>query len=247
MSPNRNAARVHTVLDFLRENREWPRRYHAHAVSRTCYGATCARHRLIALFRSALLSNTGGGLSKVAATAKSFSKSLAPLKDQPIVESTQLLQCIDVERANSLFSALIKRPGLGRKKAALFLRDLSIAQSLGSHKIFVRTPVRKKDLLVPFDRVIASSLNRLQVPNPLFNTSNIARGFDSVNMYAKYKLKDDYMLLEDLWFWGYFGFTGTGCVRKLRVNKEKIALDQFFNINTAPIELFTEFTDLFRR
>lgn len=230
------------LCSFLRRNHNWPKRYHAHSVSRACYGMRSAKDKLTAIFRSALESNSGGGLSLNARALKTFRKKLTRLGRKKHITIAEFLSCFASGSANELFDTLIKIDGVGKKKAALFLRDLWITSSLHrGTRVFDRRFPHRQHLRIPFDRVIAVVLNQVVKGTPFRDGINLGHSFDTVNQFAEIHLHADRMLLEDLWFWGFFGLSGTGFDRRPEVNHEKLLMNPYFGCSERPLAKFREF------
>lgn len=139
--------------------------------------------------------------------------------------------------------------GLKNKKAALFLRDLFEAQKLDTaQNIFRGQIIKPTSLRIPLDSVIAGVLNKLFGRNPmplLDNRYAIDKHFEALTLFAKRRLGGDFMLVEDLWFWGYFGSKGTivdgGFERQFVIRKEIQFRDPYFTVSPVPDCAFTDF------
>ena len=230
------------LLRFLEDNHAIPVRYHQFTVCRICAGDRLATEKLMALFRSALLSNTGGGLATIGTAAKIFEKKISKLSVHSTIKPGDLLNCFCVKSSNELFDALINITGIGKKKAALFLRDLWVTQSPATDcRIFSSELIARDELLIPLDKVIAIGLNQVAKPCLFGDGSVLSNAFSSVNAY--FAARDDlhHMIIEDLWFWGYFGLVGSDYERSIEINNAKIALDPFFRRNGVPRRQFYRF------
>ncbi|MBT4340002.1 MAG: hypothetical protein HOD63_15535 [Bacteroidetes bacterium] len=119
-------------------------------------------------------------------------------------------------------------PGFAEKKAAIFLRDLFIIHNeseFNGNKVFKNFDLNKSHLKVPFDIVICDLINIiLQTSNKIVNSNSIIEilpfekkekrpnvylvpglnGFNKINNFAIEVFGKDLIILEDLWFWGYF-------------------------------------------
>ncbi len=230
------------LLRFLEENHAIPARYHQFTVSRICAGDRLATEKLMALFRSALLSNTGGGLATIGNAARIFAKKISVLPSRPTIKPGDLLSCFRVKSPNELFDALIDIDGVGKKKAALFLRDLWVTQNQATDcRIFSTDLITRNELLIPLDKVIAIGLNQAAKPCLFGDGSVISNAFSSVNNYFRTCTELHHMIIEDLWFWGYFGLVGSGYERSIEINGDKIALDPYFDLHGIPTKELQRF------
>ena len=108
-------------------------------------------------------------------------------------------------------------------------------------RIFKTELIDRSDLLIPVDIVIKVVLNTLAQVELFKTNSNSVDDFNSINEFCKSRFGSKHMVFEDLWFWGYFGLSGPNGDREVVTNHDKIALDPFFNIQPAPVELFDRF------
>ena len=196
--------RWHELVEFLRENQEFPHHHRSFHLAKTCYAQATARGRLHAIFAAALQSNDAGGLRLSGRLARTFQRRIERLGEAGTVPSDQFLDCFGAKNLKDVFHWLIGRTGIGKKKAALFTRDLALAQENHGLAIFEDDWMEAGDRYIPLDIVIATTLNRLFPPRTFKLTSHPSYYFDKFDQFARNRLGVDYMLLEDLWYWGFF-------------------------------------------
>jgi len=132
---------------------------------------------------------------------------------------------------------------VGPKKAALFIRAITVLNGNGLNELFSKFKWRKDDLYIPLDIVISDILNRLL--NIKF-TSKFKiipyKDFYIVNEFSKFVLDDEFMLLEDLWYWGYFNMrVEKNAYREVQFNEEKFYSTPFIYPNEDLIPVHKEF------
>jgi hypothetical protein len=177
------------------------------------------------LFISALKSNTGGGLTKVGEGAKQFAEISSQFKS-PSITGTELLVALGASDIQGLFLKLQSFPGMGKKKSALFIRDLYETQSFEpDSRIFKRRFIKPEQMYIPFDVVIANVLNKVFGKILIASQQDIDANFDALTEFAHALSRDDHMILEDLWYWGYFCLKGRGFTRTVELNEPTLYLD----------------------
>lgn len=249
------------LVKFLRENHSWPERYQKFAVSNACFGCRSGKSKLKAVFRSALQSNNSGGLELHAQAANRFAESIDSLPNRGRVVAGHFLSCFGAGNMDELFASLIRIKGVGGKKAALFMRDLFVTQDLPrDDKIFEQRFICEQDLFIPLDVVIASVLSRVSKPAAFKEGDDLGKAFAPTNKFFKKRLRNNHMIIEDLWFWGYFGLrttktkipstTGikarTITKRIVELNSDKLTMDPYFSQRKPPTQTMEKFCDLIR-
>lgn len=193
------------LLNFLRDNHSLTKGYHSQSFIEKTVLCKDARSKIIILFIHALnASNAGGNLDNkglaieklIEVTANlvgdklTFSSFTKAVTGKPCNEPSK-------EAVDAVFNKLVSKdyPQVGRKKAALFLRDLLYT---GAEDIFTDVSSNKiwPMLIVPVDKVIADLLGR-------YYKKDMKN--DEWNGYLIKECGDDHMYYEDLWFWGHFG------------------------------------------
>jgi hypothetical protein len=167
----------------------------------------------------------GNNLTRNGESCKKFYKQLAHLPESPKIKMEAFYKCFDEEVSsfNDLFFHLgDSYLNFGNKKSALFLNKINWVQLNieEEERIFINYEVDNMELMVPVDNVITFVLNKV-----LFKYSGIKldqyRDFILINDFFKEKLGDNFMIIEDLWFWGFFSTIGNIKDRKLEFNEDK--------------------------
>jgi hypothetical protein len=238
-------ARVDDLVEFLRKKRVHPKRYREATLKRRLALHSTAAAKLTSIFVNALAASGGRNLSKAGDSAERFSKLVSALRE-PSVDPATFLSCLGVNSSGNLFDFLQEFEDVGPKKAALFLRDIYVAQELGADmRPFCRPLLRESDLRIPFDAVIASVFNRLFRVRYFNSHHQVTSNSDDLTDWSLKVLPNDHMLFEDLWYWGYFCMknqTSNGTYRrKFEMNRAKIFIDDVLLSCKPPINAFKEF------
>ncbi|MGB0886260.1 MAG: hypothetical protein ACPGR5_07525 [Chitinophagales bacterium] len=72
------------------------------------------------------------------------------------------------------------------------------------------------------------------------------KDFDLINSFFKEKLGKDFILLEDLWFWGYFATKGSGKNRTIEFNEDKFYCAEFLKPTQENKELLLAFINILK-
>jgi hypothetical protein len=196
--------RWNALVQFLDANRAFPSAYRQFHLERTCFGRESARDRLHAIFVAALTSNSAGGLRLSGRLARVFQRKLEPLGAAMIVTGDDFLGCLGARGPAGVFRWMTGLKGISHKKAALFMRDLALTQHQPALQIFDDGWINPSDLYIPLDVVIATVINRLFPPATFRREGDLGKHFLDLDRFARGRLGDDHMLLEDLWYWGFF-------------------------------------------
>ena len=89
-------------------------------------------------------------------------------------------------------------------------------------RLFKHYNINKNDLQIPTDIVIVTIINKILHLNEKRKKLNAMRDFDLINKFAHKVSPKNHMVIEDLWFWGYFNL---GKKRNINFNKEKYYSD----------------------
>ena len=173
-------------------------------MERTCFGRESARDRLQAIFVAALTSNSAGGLRLSGRLARVFQRKLEPLGAARTIAGDDFLKCFGARGLGDVSRWMTGLTGISRKKAALFMRDLALTQHHPALQIFGDDWIEPGDLYIPLDVVIATVINRMFPPVTFRRQGDLKKYFLDFGQFARTRLGDDHMLLEDLWYWGVF-------------------------------------------
>ncbi len=230
--------RLKALLAFLRDNREYPRHYRRRNLTKLLYLHRSAGSKLTAIFSSAVMSNSSGALEKPGRAVGQFAALVGHMRG-PVTTGVECLENFDTTNIDELYWRLQRFPFVGPKKAALFLRDLFETQDMAADsRVFKRRFIKADELRIPFDVVIANVLNMVFKKTMFSSTAALSRHVDDVTKWSHTVSPGDHMVVEDLWYWGYFCLTGSALDRTIQLNEAKVYLDDAFaGLSTPPQHL----------
>ena len=245
------------LVRFLRRNRAYPRIHREYHVRRLCDPDVSARRKLHAIFCAAVSSDRGNNLNLRGEAVQGFLDATRGLDASRHISADEFMNCFGAQTIDDVGEWLRQLPGVGKKKTALFFRDLFVTQQLQSdRRIFSDRAMSRTDLLIPLDIVIANAWNRI-FGLTFKSTQQVSSYFDLFNSFARSNLGNGRMVLEDLWYWGYFCFRnrtikeagrveGPSLRRVLAFNRAKYLLDPAFqHVDRVPPH-FLRFIDFVR-
>lgn len=213
------------IMGFLRQNQEITREVKHNWFAKVIQGDS-AKWRLRALFIDTINAASGNNLGLTGESCKKFFEMMSELDEHPQITMQTFYGLFgenirDHEHLFEIISNDKKRfANFGKKKTALFLRHLHVIHT--SHdtrgRFISDYTIDPQQLKIPVDRVIVTVLNKI------WGTDFEAYPhFVEINDIAYEELKDDFMLVEDLWFWGYFNTKVVGSKNMVSssVNAEK--------------------------
>ncbi|MEI7961107.1 MAG: hypothetical protein WCI04_02115 [archaeon] len=240
-----NISELNRILMFLKNNSNYPEEYNRKFTLKVIGGSSSLNEKLRALFISTMSSGAGRNLTATGKSAKNFFNKTKQFGSEK-GNFKEFLQCFDKEITDfsdlfEYFTVKAKKdfPHLGKKKTALFIRDLNTLND----KLFTNYAVVKGELRIPVDIVISIMLNKIMRLSGK-DIIKAERDFDLVNEFAKKAYPENPLLIEDLWFWGYFNQTGAGHNRVIGFNEDKYYSDQCLFPQQELENKFKEFSKL---
>lgn len=248
--------RFDRCIEFLRENKKTVEKFHHRALSKLLSADKAAKHRLYFLFIDCL---GAAGARNLTGTAKASNKFLKTLEKFGLNETISFKKFASEigakpEDTEGVFKILAggSFSHFGAKKAALFMRQIAQCQSCAELRIFSDLKSRDVYQLIPLDVIIADLCSQiLGLDEVRFKPG---RDFKDFNKWARdtLKEKDDYMLFEHLWFWGYFATKVKDDGKKPRtieVNDAKLETNPWFYpiSDYAPRKKLDKFCQLFQQ
>ncbi len=100
--------------------------------------------------------------------------------------------------------------------------------------------------MIPVDNVIVRILNEILCPDKNEKLDQY-KDFININNLFKEKLGHEFMLIEDLWFWGYFSTKGKGISRTIVFNDDKFFTAKFLKPTPENRKKIDEFIKLLKR
>jgi len=253
-----NAKRIQKMINFLELNHHLNKEYQKKYTLSTISQQKIPVEKLWVLFVSALNSGPSNNLSNAGYSIEKFLEIMKPLENKDSITINEFLDCcnkhinekeehysLKLNSINDFFTYTTSDkvfPGIGKKKCALFIRNLKIVQDESEKKIFSDSNLDfTNDCYIALDIVITYVLNKiLKLPdklsdNPEFEI-NQYYDFYTINKVFKcdeiFKYKSDFMIIEDLWFWGYFN-QRTEVIQKANKQNKKNITERKFEFNDA--------------
>lgn len=211
------------------ENKPLREQYNTKCIESFVANKETAKEIIYAIFINALKAGKESNLEVNGNGAKYFFSKLDNLPDTKLIDYRVFLNQFNCSNPKELFSHLENKvKGMGDKKAALFMRDLDFCQRQ-NRPIFesYSEKAASKSLLIPVDSVIRTIYDHLG----LVQYDNLDY-FNAINEHAKNEFGEKYMIIEDLWFWGYFSTKGSNNNREIIFNDAKFYTDTYFYPST---------------
>jgi hypothetical protein len=202
----RGRDRLLELMDFVRENRDIVNGI-KHSWLAKMTQDDSAKKKIRTLYIDTINAAGGNNLERTGKSCKSLYSVVDVLADQRQItlETFYTLFGADIQNHTMLFERISEDKerfgNFGPKKTALFLRNIHIlhTQSDSKSHFISDYAIDEQQLEIPVDRVIVTVLNKV------WGTDFSAGShFKEINEFARLELGKDYMLVEDLWFWGYF-------------------------------------------
>jgi hypothetical protein len=200
-----NHRKFHTIINFMRENHQIRDNFNKSWCYRLLDSKVNVKENIRTLFISTINAAGGNNLKRTSISCIKLYEILEKLPNEKILDFNLFIKAFG-EKINNIkdfFNSLVSKqfPDFGKKKAALFIRDINTIQTSLEIKLFKNYCVNEMDLFIPLDIVICFMLNLILN----IKENEIKRkDFEIINSFAKNILKEEFMLIEDLWFWGFF-------------------------------------------
>jgi hypothetical protein len=236
------------MMDFVRNNRDIVNGIKHSWLAKMMQGAS-AKMKIRTLYIDTINAAGGNNLERTGKSCKSLLSVVDVLGDQRQITLEMFYKLFggDIQNHAILFERISEdkeRLGnFGPKKTALFLRNIHILHTQGdpiSHFIS-NYAIDEQQLEIPVDRVIVTVLNKV------WGTDFSAGShFKEINEFARLELGKEYMLVEDLWFWGYFNTKVEDGKQEVHatVNEDKYYSADFVYPNDHLIQKLFEFSKL---
>jgi len=237
------------ILDFVKKNQNLKKDIELHFNSKLFLPSINVLNRLHYLFIDCINASRASNLTITGESCKEFWELISSLEiKNHKIEYSEFLKILSVHNKlddESLFIQIKMLKNFGNKKAALFINKLFWLQNSvdAEYKIFHNFNLSKKDLEIPIDNVIIKILNEVFYSNTEIKLDQ-NKHFLIINNFFKQELEKDFLLIEDLWFWGYFCTKGNGEDREIAFNPAKFYSSDFIEPKLEYIALFHEFINL---
>jgi hypothetical protein len=193
------------VMRFVRQNQDVVESI-KHSWLAKVIQADSAKMKIRTLYIDTINAAGGNNLERTGRSCKNLFNIVDRLDDRVLISLGEFYQLFgdNIKNHRMLFEGLVENKDLvnfGKKKAALFLRHIHIIHTRGRQesRFIDGYNINRNELVIPVDIVIVTILNKIW-------GTDLKPGdhFDEINDIAKDELGDDFMWVEDLWFWGYF-------------------------------------------
>ena len=245
---------VNKLCEFLDQNQKSVLDYHLNFLCSLLLSAT-AKEKIRRLYVNAINAAGNSNLSSTGPSCQFFFKKIRDFPDDPKTKIDLLYFFSEfddkISSFDDFFKYLVNEKSLKHfknKKAALIIRDLNLVQKHfpEGEKIFTNYSCNNQHLRIPVDIVITDILNKA------FNMKDKVclkpdDDFELINEFAKEILGDEFMLIEELWFWWYFSLIKKNKKdnsRKLEFNEGKFYSDMYMYPTQEIIDKIEEFIRL---
>ncbi|MCX6219605.1 MAG: hypothetical protein NTZ69_01290 [Bacteroidia bacterium] len=246
----RNEKHFLRIIEFVKNNKEVKQGIDRFFNSALLICKSNAKEKVRILYIQAISAAGGSNLTRNGKSCKEFSTKIDKLGDEQQIELKDFFRCFETE-INS-FTDLFKHIShnnlnFGPKKAALFLNKMDwVQRNIDSgQQIFKDYNIDVMDLMIPIDNVIIRILNEIICINCNEQLDQY-RDFAIINQFFKEKLGSKFMLIEDLWFWGYFSTKGNGNNRIIEFNEDKFYTAEFLKPTVENRNRISEFIKILK-
>jgi len=205
----KNEKRFNDMLLFLEANHARVDGFHLTSTHLGLGMRTSAKEKIYFAFLDCLNEAGGNNLTATGKACRKMRDALADLPDSSQISCRDFYSKLEsskqIDNSEKLFDYLKSGafPNLRYKKAALFMQSIYYAQRQQDIRIFFDLEPKNIHLPIPLDVVIGEIVSIvLGIPYPKRIGSWDAKEFEQ---FAREELHDRYYILEDIWFWGYFG------------------------------------------
>ena len=221
------------VLEFIEKHKSIKDKINVIENAKALITNDSAKEKIRVLFIDCINAAGGNNLSRNGKASKFFYSKINKLSDEKHINLNDFFACFDNNISNytELYDYLCNSKRLinfADKKAALFIYKLNWLQENleNEQKIFKNYKINKYQLIIPIDAVILIILNQILRINNKTGLDQ-KKDFKLINSFFKNKIGNKFILIEDLWFWGYFITKGNGKNRKIEFNEDKFYTAEF--------------------
>ena len=247
------------IIEFLKSNQQYTLKYHLDYLDGYLLSARNAKEKIRRLYVNAINSGGGNNLSISGTSCRNFFNIIHRLSELEKVDLQDFFLCFDesIKDFSDLFQFLVKSgslKGFRAKKAALFIRDINLIESKGKNYIFNKFQCKKDHIYIPVDIVIVESIPYILKSDKKFVRFIIIENMSSFSLmilpfyiiFAKDILGHEFLLIEELWFWGFFNLVKTKdkVERELKFNEDKYYADIVMYPSVQMYEKFMDFNKM---
>jgi hypothetical protein len=239
------------LVSFLETNHARVDNYHLTSIHSEFVIRKSAKEKIYFAFLGCLNAAGGNNLTATGEACRKMRDVLQELPDSPEIKfatfTTRLDSPKQISSSKELFSYLSnadRHPNdkktafknMGYKKAALFMKSIYYAQRQNDIRFFSDLAPHEVHRPLPLDIVIGEIISMtLHLPYENRIGSGDAKEFEE---FAREILDKEYYILEDLWYWGYFGtWVRKENYRIVKYNPVKYMTDRtFFPMEDGALE-----------
>ena len=246
-----NKDKIDIVIDFIKANRGIPLEYYLAEVKFRVPESKAPKEVFRNIFVESINAGGKSNLKNIGGSCKRFYELLQNVcknSEERIDYDMFLSECgKSKSQQTDLFKHLLDYKGMGPKRASLVMKEIYNIQKYTETKIFYNYQLESEaeKLHIPLDSVIAYIINKVfrlkggEKINP-----NKYVDFISITTMAKRILEHEFILIEDLWYWGYFNTFGNDKKRTTGFNEDKYYSDKRHYPAEETIKKLKEFTDI---
>ncbi len=241
----KNSVKFNELVSFLKTNNETVENFHSISIENLVIGCKSPYEKYYKVFLDSINASGGNNLTLIGKGCKTFLNLFEKPENDGKLNFNKF--CIEnnitndfIEYFNYISSGSIV--SFREKKAALFMRDIYYLQK----QFLIFEDVKNIESIyrpIPVDVVISEILKTFFKFDDLMTLSQNQR-FLLINDWANYHLKNDYYLIESIWFWGYFTTKNISNGREIGFNDDKYISNNWFFPDYTNIEKFNQFVKI---
>lgn len=246
---NKYQMKFDEFIKFLKKHHQHVMDFHKKATGNLFKPDAPGKHKLYAIFVDCINAAGGNNLSTTGESCKKFYEIINNLPNDELLDFNLFKEEFNSENKSpkGIFDKLVSDEyrNVKHKKAALFMRSIHIINNM----IFNKYDGKDEDLYIPLDVVISDLLNQLlHIP---FDEKLKIRPYNDFHLINKFSIEildKEFMLIEDLWYWGFFNTRKIKSnYRKIEFNEDKFYSSRFVFPDEKDKTKFEEFREQFEK
>ena len=240
-----NKKKIYVLYEFLEKNQNHSKSYLSKCLKCLLFDSFSAKEKLFRLFISSINAAGGNNLHYTGEACKKFFEDLKrlPNPNKKTLSNIEFFNLYsDSKNKISNFEDYFRYinsqkryKNFGKKKTALFIRDIKLFDSISEERIF-KEEIPETHIKIPLDIVLVTVLNLILGLKKF--PIEPARDFDLINSF----LKDfNSLIIDDIWFWGHFTLQKENRFRIVKINEDMIYSDKYLWQDNIHFKQFEEF------
>lgn len=248
-----NKVNIDLLIKFLKKNNYIVENFNTESTINIVSGCKNPYEMFYKIFLDSINASGGNNLTRIAKGCRTFLKIFEkPEKNNKLNFSNYYYKNniednikINIENKYIKFFEFISSgviDSFRKKKAALFMRGLYCLQK--EYNIF--EDIDNPELIympIPVDVVISEIICKLLKMNDIMDLSQEQK-FNIINQWANNYFKNDYYLVESIWFWGYFTTRNGNDGRIIGFNDDKYITNNWFFPDYKYIDKYKRFAEI---